>query len=488
MALLEVHGLVKWYGPRRVVDGVSFDVNPGEVVGLLGPNGAGKTTSFRMATGQVTPNAGEVWFDGKEVTRLPMYRRARLGMGYLSQEPSIFRKLSVEKNVLAILEALPRSRTLGRKLTRAERRERTDAALARFKLDAVRHNPAARCSGGEKRRLEIARCLVCEPLLILLDEPLAAVDPLTKEDIRRNIRDLANQGIGILLTDHDVREVMKIADRAYVIIDGKVVATGTPEQLKRDRMAVEGYLGSTFADEVALKEMYGDVPRQYPPAAAPEFPRPAPPSLAVLDLPENEGPEDDPPPPPNGGMPREGTISERPGLPRPDVTSPLQSPAGASPAPRNEDARNEAVPDEPVREEAPPAEPEPEPLDLPPVPPPQPRPIPSTPLWGPPAPGQFSGLAQQVIEAEKMRRLVEMLAGEHTWAGAWHDLNLRGLEAVPVLLEALERRDPQIRHLSFRLLEQITGEPLRFDANAPDDVRLRQVAHLRAKLDRRPAA
>jgi lipopolysaccharide export system ATP-binding protein len=191
MALLEVRGLVKFFGRRKVVDGVSFDVNAGEVVGLLGPNGAGKTTSFRMSTGQLTPNEGEVIFDGSDVTSMPMYRRARLGMGYLSQEPSIFRKLTVEKNLLAILEVLPRSRELGRRLTYEERWQRTNDALAQFKLEHVRYNAAARASGGEKRRLEIARCLVCEPKLILLDEPFAAVDPKTTEEIRRNIRELA---------------------------------------------------------------------------------------------------------------------------------------------------------------------------------------------------------------------------------------------------------------------------------------------------------
>src|SRR5215212_624675 len=198
MALLEARGLVKYYGKRKVVDGVSYEVNAGEVVGLLGPNGAGKTTSFRMTTGQIAPNDGQVIFNGEVVTRLPMFRRARLGMGYLTQEQSIFRKLSVEKNLVAILEALPRSRSLGRRLTSAERHERAEAALTQFHLTEVRRNPAARCSGGEKRRLEIARCLVCEPLLILLDEPFAAVDPKTTEDIRRNIRALANTGIGIL--------------------------------------------------------------------------------------------------------------------------------------------------------------------------------------------------------------------------------------------------------------------------------------------------
>src|SRR5437868_5180368 len=249
MALLDVRGLVKAYGRRTVVDGVSFQVRPGEVVGLLGPNGAGKTTTFRMTTGQLTPDDGEVRFADQDVTRLPMFRRARLGMGYLSQEPSIFRKLTVEKNVAAILESLPASRTLGRALTRAERRERTDRALAQFHLTHVRKNPAARCSGGEKRRLEIARCLVCEPLLILLDEPFAAVDPKTTEDIRANIRELADSGIGILITDHNVREVFRTADRVYLITAGKVVTRGTPIELVNDQIAIDAYLGRSCAED-----------------------------------------------------------------------------------------------------------------------------------------------------------------------------------------------------------------------------------------------
>jgi lipopolysaccharide export system ATP-binding protein len=264
MALLEARGLVKIYGKRRVVDGVSYDVNPGEVVGLLGPNGAGKTTSFRMTTGQIVPNDGQVVFNGEDVTELPMYRRARLGMGYLTQEQSIFRKLTVEKNLVAILEALPRSRSLGRRLTRHERWERTNALIDRFQLSHVRKNQAARCSGGEKRRLEIARCLACEPLLILLDEPFAAVDPKTTEDIRRNIRELAQQGIGILLTDHNVREVLKITDRSYLIKDGKVVTLGTPQQLINDPIAISEYLGTTFTDNT-----FGGGPASAPPVPAP---------------------------------------------------------------------------------------------------------------------------------------------------------------------------------------------------------------------------
>src|SRR3954454_17714527 len=208
MAILEVRGLVKYYGRRKVVDGVSFDVEAGEVVGLLGPNGAGKTTSFRMTTGQVVPDDGKVVFNGQDVSDWPMYRRARLGMGYLSQESSVFRKLTVEQNILAILEALPKSRSLGRPLRRQERWDRADSVLRQFGLEHIRKNSAARVSGGERRRLEIPRCLVCEPNLILLDEPFAAVDPLTNSDIQKIILELARQGIAILLTDHNVRDVL----------------------------------------------------------------------------------------------------------------------------------------------------------------------------------------------------------------------------------------------------------------------------------------
>ncbi len=249
MSLLEVRGLVKIYGRRRVVDGVDFQVNTGEVVGLLGPNGAGKTTSFRMATGQITPYGGKVFFNGEEVTRLPMFMRARLGMGYLSQETSVFRKLSVEQNILAILEILPKSRSLGRALTRHERWERTETVLKQFGLAKVRHTPGGRLSGGEKRRLEIARCLVCEPLLILLDEPFTGIDPITIAEIRGIVKELKNQGIGVLLTDHNVREALKITTRSYLIKDGKVRTQGTPNEIIRDPIAISEYLGRGFNDE-----------------------------------------------------------------------------------------------------------------------------------------------------------------------------------------------------------------------------------------------
>src|SRR5438132_5390450 len=249
MPILEVRGLIKFYGRRKVVDGVSFDVDAGEVVGLLGPNGAGKTTSFRMTTGQITPHAGTVWFNGQDVTELPMFKRARLGMGYLSQETSVFRRLSVEQNILAILEAMPASREKGRSLSRQERRQTTDRALEQFGLTRVRKNKASRLSGGEKRRLEIARCLVCEPLLILLDEPFTGIDPITIADIREIIRALRDRGIGLLLTDHNVHEALKITSRSYLIKDGKVRTHGTPRDIIHDPIAINEYLGTTFNDD-----------------------------------------------------------------------------------------------------------------------------------------------------------------------------------------------------------------------------------------------
>jgi lipopolysaccharide export system ATP-binding protein len=253
MPLLQSTGLVKKYGRRTVVDGVSFEVHAGEVVGLLGPNGAGKTTSFRMTTGQITPFAGRVYFNGQDVTALPMYMRARLGMGYLAQETSVFRKLTCEQNVLAVLELMPASRTLKRALTRRERWERTEVVLEQFGLQKVRKTVAARLSGGEKRRLEIARCLVCEPLLILLDEPFTGIDPITIAEIRSIVKGLRSRGIGLLLTDHNVKEALKITTRSYLIKDGKVRTHGSPQEIVNDPIAINEYLGKDFSDNT-----YGD--------------------------------------------------------------------------------------------------------------------------------------------------------------------------------------------------------------------------------------
>ncbi len=275
MAILEVHNLVKYYKSRKVVDQVSFKVGLGEIVSLLGGNGAGKTTSFRMATGQITPNEGRVMFNGQDVTQLPMYRRARLGMGYLAQETSVFRKLTVEQNILAVLEAMPQHRTLGRKLTRKERHDMTDQVLTKFGLNHVRKNNAARLSGGEKRRLEIARCLVCDPLLILLDEPFTGIDPPTIADIKSIIRSLREQNIGILITDHQAREILTVTDRVYLIHQGKVFLEGTPGEVASNEQAIRTYLGHT-----AEGLTFHDVPTSSPvstssPAESPQRPKPA---------------------------------------------------------------------------------------------------------------------------------------------------------------------------------------------------------------------
>ncbi len=366
MPILEVKGLEKYYGRRKVVDNVSFGVEPGEVVGLLGPNGAGKTTSFRMATGQIMPpDGGTVHFNGEEVTRLPMYQRARLGMGYLAQENSVFRKLTVEQNILGVLELLPRHRTLGRKLTRKERWEHTDRVLEQFGLTRLRKNNAARLSGGEKRRLEIARCLVCDPLLILLDEPFTGIDPPTIADIQDIVRDLKKQGIAILVTDHQAREILKITDRIYVISNGQVVTTGTPAQIVQDPVAINTYLGNTYA-----QDLFGLVTPGAPAPAAPAAPRPA-----------------------------DTVVSE-------------------------------------------------------------------------------------VVEQEKIHRLIELLKTPDGPQAA-RELVLRGEAALPPLLEALERRDVELRRQVFEVVKQILQREVTFDPYAPESLRRHQLLLLREHLERK---
>jgi lipopolysaccharide export system ATP-binding protein len=358
MPLLEVRGLVKYYGRRKVVDGIDFNVETGEVVGLLGPNGAGKTTTFRMTTGQIEPHDGAVWFNGEDVTNLPMYRRARLGMGYLPQETSVFRNLSVEQNILAILEMMPVCRTLGRKLTRAERFKRADDVLAQFGLSKLRKNSAARLSGGEKRRLEIARCLVCEPLLILLDEPFTGIDPKTIADIQQIVLDLRRQNIGILLTDHNVREALKITDRSYIIKDGKVTTQGTPNEIVHDSVAIAEYLGASF----------------------------------------NEG-----------------------GLGAPPVAAPKEKPA--------------------------------------------------------------EEVVHLVLEQEKIHRLIEKLKTPEANEAA-EELIAFGGEAVPALLDALTRRDVEMRRLAFAVLQSIVHGAA-FDPYAPEAQRRQQIADLRERCERK---
>jgi lipopolysaccharide export system ATP-binding protein len=369
MPILEVKGLVKFYGRRKVVDGVNFEVNKGEVVGLLGPNGAGKTTSFRMVTGQVPPNDGTVIFDGHEVSRLPMYKRARLGLGYLAQEKSVFRKLTVEQNVLAILEAIPRLNSLGRRPTRAERWKITDAALDQFGLNKVRKNSASRLSGGETRRLEIARCLVCEPLMILLDEPFTGIDPITIGDIRQIVRDLAAQGIAILVTDHNVRETLKITDRSYLIKDGRVRTHGTPRQIIHDPVAINEYLGTSFIDD----GFGGGPPPSAPRPTAPTAPEPAPAPAETVHL---------------------------------------------------------------------------------------------------------------LLEQEKVHRLIEALKGPGHAAAA-NELVQRGRAVVPSLLEALERRDVELRRQAFAVVQRLLDCGPAFDPYAPEAQRRQQIAHLRERAERK---
>lgn len=241
MPHLECRGLVKNYGARRVVDGVSFTVERGEIVGLLGPNGAGKTTSFRMSCGMVSPTAGAVYLNDMEVTSWPMYRRAQHGMGYLAQETSIFTKLTVEENILAILEMLH--------VKRKERITITGELLDQFGLTSKKHQIATTLSGGEKRRLEIARCLASEPTLILLDEPFTGIDPVTIHSIQDIIFQLRDSGIAILLTDHRERETLAITDRNYIICGGRVLVEGDARTVLNDRQAQEFYFGKRFDKE-----------------------------------------------------------------------------------------------------------------------------------------------------------------------------------------------------------------------------------------------
>jgi lipopolysaccharide export system ATP-binding protein len=240
MPLLQVRGLEKWYGRRKVVNGVDYDVEQGEVVGLLGPNGAGKTTSFRMTIGLIPADGGQVIFDGRDITRTQMYLHARAGMGYLAQDSSVFKQLSVEDNLMAILETR-------KHLTRKQRVERQNELLDQFGLTKIRKTKANRVSGGERRRLEIARSLITEPKLILLDEPFAGIDPKTVAEIQDSIRELAERyNMGILLTDHQFRETLEVTDRCYLIREGRVFAYGNREQILKNPDVRRHYIGERF--------------------------------------------------------------------------------------------------------------------------------------------------------------------------------------------------------------------------------------------------
>lgn len=238
MQVLKAANLVKSYKGRRVVDDVTLRIRQGEVVGLLGPNGAGKTTTFYILVGLTSPDRGQVFLDGREITDLPMYLRARNGISYLPQEPSVFRKLSVDDNILAILETLP--------YTRAQRRKRLDDLIEELGLIHVRKNLGDALSGGERRRVEIARSLVISPSFILLDEPFAGIDPIAVLDIQRIVNRLRAKGIGVLITDHNVREILRVTDRAYIINEGKILQTGTPRELTLNQEVKRLYLGEYF--------------------------------------------------------------------------------------------------------------------------------------------------------------------------------------------------------------------------------------------------
>ena len=239
MHLLEIRDLSKSYDGRQVVKGVDIEVKRGEIVGLLGPNGAGKTTTFYMVVGIVPPNRGKITFDNNDITKLPIHERARFGIGYLSQEPSIFRKLSVEENITAILETLP--------IGRNERRRRLTMLLEELNIAHLAKNKAFTLSGGERRRLEITRALVTNPSFILLDEPFSGIDPIVVNEAQEIIKELKERGLGILLTDHNVRETLSITDRAYLIADGKILISGTAQELIDDPQARQLYLGEKFS-------------------------------------------------------------------------------------------------------------------------------------------------------------------------------------------------------------------------------------------------
>ena len=243
MEILNATGLVKTYSRRRVVDGVELTVEPGEIVGLLGPNGAGKTTTFRMICGMVKPDSGSVFLSGEDVTKWPMYMRAREGgMGYLPQQSSVFAKLSAEDNLRGIMQLLG--------FNRARQKQRTEELLQQFKIEHIRKTRAGKLSGGERRRLEIARCLVSDPQIIMLDEPFAGIDPVTVQSIQVIIRQLAAEGIAILITDHAAREILQITDRTYVVSEGQILVSGSSDQIVQNKIVQQKYLGDiSFAKE-----------------------------------------------------------------------------------------------------------------------------------------------------------------------------------------------------------------------------------------------
>lgn len=246
--MLRTEGLVKQYGKRTVVNDVSINVRQGEIVGLLGPNGAGKTTSFYMTTGLIVPNAGHIYLDDEDITGYPVYKRARAGIGYLPQEASVFRKMTVEENILSVLEMTGKPRKY--------QLEKLESLISEFSLGKVRKNLGDRLSGGERRRTEIARCMAIEPKFIMLDEPFAGVDPIAVGEIQKVVGQLKYRNIGILITDHNVDETLAITDRAYLLFEGRVLFQGTPEELAQNKIVKEKYLGRDF--ELKKKEFRFD--------------------------------------------------------------------------------------------------------------------------------------------------------------------------------------------------------------------------------------
>ena len=236
--ILRTENLVKIYGHRTVVNHVSINVTQGEIVGLLGPNGAGKTTTFYMTSGLITPNEGEIFLDDLNITKFPVYKRAKCGIGYLAQEASVFRKMSVEDNILSVLQMTS--------MTKTQQREKLESLISEFNLQKVRKNLGDRLSGGERRRTEIARCLAISPKFIMLDEPFAGVDPIAVEDIQQVVYRLKEKNIGILITDHNAPETLSITDRAYLLFEGKIMFQGTSEELAENEMVRERYLGRNF--------------------------------------------------------------------------------------------------------------------------------------------------------------------------------------------------------------------------------------------------
>lgn len=236
--ILRADNIQKIYGSRKVVQGISLEVSQGEIVGLLGPNGAGKTTSFYMIVGMIKPNGGNIYIDNQDITQDPMYKRAKKGIGYLAQEASVFRKLSVEENIMSVLEFTDR--------TKKERKEKLESLIEEFNLGHVRENKGELLSGGERRRTEIARCLASDPKFILLDEPFAGVDPIAVEDIQNIVAQLKNRNIGILITDHDVQATLAITDKTFLMYNGSILKEGTPEELAADETVRKVYLGKDF--------------------------------------------------------------------------------------------------------------------------------------------------------------------------------------------------------------------------------------------------